>query len=354
MSSKRSCFATPVSTLLPVLLRYGDFSVAVMRTLVLLLTLKGVAPLVSISKEIYMAKIILFQAPKEWINNDEVRMMFSAMLGTTESEWKRRIDTSLVETLMLGVNRENERHKTNIVILTWFRSLENKFPNLLSLNLSGCINLTDASVSEVARRCSKLHTLNLSHCGNYITDASVSEVARRCSKLHTLILRNCGNYITDASVLEVASAMFESPHTHPRRLQQNHRCQRVGSSKTMFESPHTRPRMVQQHHRRQRVGSSKTMFESPNTQPLCCMQNHRRQRVGSSKTMFESPNTQPRRLQQHHRLVGDGSSKTMFESPHTQPQQAAGTSQTASVSEVARRCSNLQHLVLWITSRLDM
>ena len=205
MSSKRSCFATPVSTLLPVLLRYGDFSVAVMRTLVLLLTLKGVAPLVSISKEIYMAKIILFQAPKEWINNDEVRMMFSAMLGTTESEWKRRIDTSLVETLMLGVNRENERHKTNIVILTWFRSLENKFPNLLSLNLSGCINLTDASVSEVARRCSKLHTLNLSHCGNYITDASVSEVARRCSKLHTLILRNCGNYITDASVLEVAS-----------------------------------------------------------------------------------------------------------------------------------------------------
>ena len=104
MSSKRSCFATPASTLLPVLLRYGDFSVAVMRTLVLLLTFKGVAPLVIISKEIYMAKIILFQAPKEWINNDEVRMMFSAMLGTTESEWKRRIDTSLVETLMLGVN----------------------------------------------------------------------------------------------------------------------------------------------------------------------------------------------------------------------------------------------------------
>ena len=201
MSSKRSCFATPVSTLLPVLLRYGDFSVAVMRTLVLLLTLKGVAPLVSISKEIYMAKIILFQAPKEWINNDEVRMMFSAMLGTTESEWKRRIDTSLVETLMLGVNRENERHKTNIVILTWFRSLENKFPNLLSLNLTGCIYITDASVSEVARRCSKLHTLNLTHCGNYITDASVSEVARRCSNLQ-LNLAGCN--ITDASVVAVA------------------------------------------------------------------------------------------------------------------------------------------------------
>ena len=201
-SSKRYCFATPVSTLLPVLLRCGDFSVAVMRTLVLLLTLKGVAPLVTISKEIYSAKIILFQAPKEWNNNDEVRMMFSAMLGTTNSQWKRRIDTSLVETLMLGVNRENERHKTNIVILTWFRSLENKFPNLLSLNLTGCIYITDASVSEVARRCSNLHTLKLRFCYK-ITDASVLEVASGCSNLHTLDLSLCDR-ITDASVLEVA------------------------------------------------------------------------------------------------------------------------------------------------------
>ena len=204
MSSKRSCFATPVSTLLPVLLRCGDFSVAVMRTLVLLLTFKGVAPLVIISKEMYMAKIILFQAPKEWINNDEVRMMFSAMLGTTKSQWKRRIDTSLVETLMLGVNEiSNGCHKTDIVIDTWFGSLENKFPNLLSLNLTDCSNITDLSVSEVARRCSKLHTLNLSSYGSYITDLSVSEVARRCSKLHTLDLEGCWK-ITDASVSEVA------------------------------------------------------------------------------------------------------------------------------------------------------
>ena len=206
MSSKRSCFATPVSTLLPVLLRYGDFSVAVMRTLVLLLTFKGVAPLVIISKEIYSAKIILFQAPKEWINNDEVRMMFSAMLGTTESEWKRRIDTSLVETLMLGVNRENERHKTNIVILTWFRSLENKFPNLLSLNLTGCIYITDASVLEVTRRCSNLQTLNL-YGSEFITDASLMEVARRCLNLQRLILTNCWS-VTDACKNAVPQIYF--------------------------------------------------------------------------------------------------------------------------------------------------
>ena len=110
--SKKVRTDTAPPTLLPVLLRYGDFSVAVMRTLTLLLTLKGMAPLVTISKEIYPAKIILFQAPKQWINNDEVRKMFSAMLGTTHSQWKRRIDTSLVETLMLGVNDSNGRHKT--------------------------------------------------------------------------------------------------------------------------------------------------------------------------------------------------------------------------------------------------
>ena len=192
----------PPPTLSTLLFRKGDFSVEVVRTLTELLTFNGTVSLVSISKEIYNAKIILFQAPKEWINNDEVRMMFSAMLGTTESQWKRRIDTSLVETLTLGVNAWNERPKTHIVIDTWFRSLENKFPNLQSLNLAWCSNITDASLSEVARGCSTLHTLDLTDCSN-ITDASISEVARRCSNLQSLNLTQCEN-ITDTSVIEVA------------------------------------------------------------------------------------------------------------------------------------------------------
>ena len=200
--SKKVRTDTAPPTLLPVLLRFGDFSVAVMRTLTLFLTFKGMVPLVSISKEIYLAKIIIFQAPKHWINGDEVREMFCAMLGTAESRWKRRIDTSLVETLMLGVNDFNGRHKTDIVIHTWLQFLENKFPNLLSLNLAGCTRITDATVLELARRCSKLHTLDLRFCS--ITDASVSEVARRCSNLHTLDLSGCCE-IHDASVLEVAS-----------------------------------------------------------------------------------------------------------------------------------------------------
>jgi hypothetical protein len=49
---------------------------------------------------------------------------------------------------------------------------------------------------EVARQCSKIHTLNLDSCSN-ITDASMLEVARRCSNLSQLILSGCSN-ITSA------------------------------------------------------------------------------------------------------------------------------------------------------------
>ena len=75
--------------------------------------------------------------------------------------------------------------------------------NLQSLNLRLCRNITDASIFEVARRCSNLQSLDLFCCRN-ITDASVMEVARRCSNLQTLNLNYCNN-ITDASVSEVAT-----------------------------------------------------------------------------------------------------------------------------------------------------
>ena len=67
---------------------------------------------------------------------------------------------------MLGVNNSNECHKIDIVIDTWLPFLENTFPNLLSLYLYGCYNITDTSISEVARRCSNLQTLNLRGYGH--------------------------------------------------------------------------------------------------------------------------------------------------------------------------------------------
>ena len=44
----------------------------------------------------------------------------------------------------------------------------------------------------------------------------------------------------------------------------------------MFEYRITQPQRLQQHHRRQRAGSSKTMFESPNTRPQKLLEDHLR------------------------------------------------------------------------------
>ena len=135
---------------------------------------------------------------------------------------------------MLGVEGGDECFKTNVVTDEWLSFLEKKkFPNLnslcfnwcnitdvslagvggqysnlRSLNLSDCMNITDTSLREVARRCStNLQTLDLKS-GSYnspsrITDASVLEVARQCSNLQTLNL-GCCSKITDTSVMEVA------------------------------------------------------------------------------------------------------------------------------------------------------
>ena len=104
-------------------------------------------------------------------------------------------------------------------------------PNLQTLNLSGCSNITDAILLEVARRCSNLQSLDLRHCSN-ITDAGLA-VLSLCLKLDFLdfckkhariagdqcILALCGREdfqrlvefdffrwysITDASLFEVA------------------------------------------------------------------------------------------------------------------------------------------------------
>ena len=203
LSTKQPRTATAPPNLITVLLRKGGgFSVEIVRTITALLTFKKMSPLVSMSKEAYEAKLILFKAPKEWVDGDEVRMMFRAMLGTVDSQWKRRNDTSLVETLMLGAKKQGDRHKTNVVADAWLRFLEKKkFPKLNSLCFSWS-NITDARVAEVGRSCVNLQTLNLADCRN-ITGAGLSEVGRGCPNLRTLNLRSCNN-ITDASVLEVA------------------------------------------------------------------------------------------------------------------------------------------------------
>ncbi|KNC55804.1 uncharacterized protein AMSG_12426 [Thecamonas trahens ATCC 50062] len=75
-------------------------------------------------------------------------------------------------------------------------------PNLTFLGLENCSNITDAAVVALAGGCPNLTTLNLSSCSN-ITDAAVVAVADGCPKLTSLILRSCTK-LTDAAVVAVA------------------------------------------------------------------------------------------------------------------------------------------------------
>ena len=112
--------------------------------------------------------------------------MFRLMVRTPNSRWLEWLATSRVKELKMPTR------VTDKEMLIMFG--DDRFSELESLNLYGCKKITDASVLEVARRCSNLQSLNLSlnlfGCRN-ITDASVLEVARRCSNLETLNLGYC-------------------------------------------------------------------------------------------------------------------------------------------------------------------
>ena len=71
---------------------------------------------------------------------------------------------------------------------------------LTALSLSGC-EITDAAVVAVASKCKKLTRLHLGGCEN-ITDAAVVAVASRCKKLEELVLAGCTN-ITDAVLARI-------------------------------------------------------------------------------------------------------------------------------------------------------
>jgi hypothetical protein len=179
----------------------GGFSHEIVRTISDLLTFEKTSSLVSISKEVYEGELILFKAPKEWLDGDQVRLMFDVMMGMAESRWKMRVDASMVEKLMLGVKNFEDRHKTNDVTPAWLRFLgEQMFPKLISVDLNYCSNITDAGLTEVGRGCPNLQTLNLSCCRN-ITDAGLMEVGRGCQNLQTLNLS--WSNITDAGLMEV-------------------------------------------------------------------------------------------------------------------------------------------------------
>jgi F-box/leucine-rich repeat protein 2/20 len=92
------------------------------------------------------------------------------------------------------------RNNTNII--NGIRKVAEGCSNLLSLNLQGCFNVTDANIICLAESCPNLHTLNLQKCFK-ISDTSITKLAKECHYSHSLSLLGCGG-ITDASIDRVA------------------------------------------------------------------------------------------------------------------------------------------------------
>ena len=94
--------------------------------------------------------------------------------------------------------REWDRTADDTVVI----SVVSNCAQLSSLNLGGCLKITDVAVVAVASSCTKLTRLDLHFCGN-ITDAAVVAVASKCPQLSSLDLMNCSK-ITDAAVVALA------------------------------------------------------------------------------------------------------------------------------------------------------
>jgi len=87
------------------------------------------------------------------------------------------------------------------------RDLVNGMPNLESLNLSGCYNLTDVSLEGVfVRDLPNLKELNLSLCKD-ISDYSMQRIATSCKNLEVLDLAGCSK-LTNASLMSISHLKY--------------------------------------------------------------------------------------------------------------------------------------------------
>ena len=79
------------------------------------------------------------------------------------------------------------------MLLTW-----EKREYVLSVDLSGCTDITDIGLSALGHGCSQLQMINLRCCYG-ITDIGISALGRGCSQLQTINL-SCCQGITDIGV----------------------------------------------------------------------------------------------------------------------------------------------------------
>jgi len=76
-------------------------------------------------------------------------------------------------------------------------------PNIKSLALSGCTNISDTGVSKIASKCQELQHLDVSHCKT-LSSTSIKSIASSLSNLLHLDLSWCSDSITEGAIQKLA------------------------------------------------------------------------------------------------------------------------------------------------------
>ena len=118
--------------------------------------------------------------------------------------WERAVNRGILSWLI----------SRNIRVISWdlrvdndaqLISIANGLPQLQSLNLSNCWNITDEGITAVANGLPQLQSLNIDSCNN-ITDEGIRALASGLHQLQSLNIADCDN-ITDTGIRAVASGL---------------------------------------------------------------------------------------------------------------------------------------------------
>ena len=89
------------------------------------------------------------------------------------------------------------------VDITKLMTITTVCPQLQSLNIGSCNNITDEGVTALATGCPQLQSLDIGWCGN-ITDEGITALATGCPQLQSLDISWCRN-ITDEGIKALAT-----------------------------------------------------------------------------------------------------------------------------------------------------
>lgn len=120
--------------------------------------------------------------------------------GLKEHNWKEVLRLTPVRRFT-GYSRGNSAKDKDLVRLS--KCIPSSLPQLLTVDLSDCYDLTDAGVTPLLASCRGIEILDLTFCMK-LTDATARAIAQNCPHLRILNLSFLPK-ITDAGVQEIAS-----------------------------------------------------------------------------------------------------------------------------------------------------